>query len=172
MRNKNKCKMKHFLLILPQKWTKLNAKMQEKWWKMTRNNNKISKNSRLLSPCNLLSPPVTGLLSTSYWSGDNKTINPKKKIRFASLRTLSWSLLTLTNNLKQIAKTTIKNETQTITNVWTFTDAKIRGFRADSKKLARLLWELLRQGEVFATKWGDGIDLCRGWIRKSTWWRA
>jgi len=47
---------------------------------MTRNNGKNSKNSRLLSPYNLLLPPVTGLLSISYWSGDNKTTNLTKKV--------------------------------------------------------------------------------------------
>ena len=34
------------------------------------------------------------------------------------------------------------------------TDAKVRGFWADSKKLARFLSELLRQGERIATEWG------------------
>ena len=32
--------------------------------------------------------------------------------------------------------------------------AKVRGFWADSKKLARFLSELLRQGERIATEWG------------------
>ena len=32
------------------------------------------------------------------------------------------------------------------------TDAKVRGFWADSKKLARFLSELLRQGERIATE--------------------
>ena len=32
------------------------------------------------------------------------------------------------------------------------TDAKIRGFWADSKKLARFLSKLLRQGDEIATK--------------------
>ena len=32
------------------------------------------------------------------------------------------------------------------------TDAKVRGFWADSKKLARILFELLRQDLGFATK--------------------
>ena len=32
------------------------------------------------------------------------------------------------------------------------TDAKVRGFLADSKKLARYLSELLRQGWCFATE--------------------
>ena len=31
-------------------------------------------------------------------------------------------------------------------------DAKVRGFWADSKKIARFLSELLRQGERFATE--------------------
>ena len=32
------------------------------------------------------------------------------------------------------------------------TDAKVRGFWADSKKMARFLSELLRQGIIIATK--------------------
>ena len=32
------------------------------------------------------------------------------------------------------------------------TDAKVRGFLADSKKLARFLSKLLRQGDVSATE--------------------
>ena len=32
------------------------------------------------------------------------------------------------------------------------TDAKVRGFWADSKKLARILSKLLRQGKGFATE--------------------
>ncbi len=35
------------------------------------------------------------------------------------------------------------------------TDAKVRGFWADSKKLARFLSKLLRQDIGFATKWGS-----------------
>ena len=41
------------------------------------------------------------------------------------------------------------------------TDAKVRGFWADSKKLARFLSELLRQGEEIATEWGCGVRVCR-----------
>ena len=43
----------------------------------------------------------------------------------------------------------------------TKTDAKVRGFLADSKKLARLLVELLRQGALFATEYGEEVELCR-----------
>ena len=35
-------------------------------------------------------------------------------------------------------------------------DTKVRGFWADSKELARFLTKLLRQGERFATEWGEG----------------
>ena len=60
----------------------------------------------------------------------------------ASLRTpYAKSLLTInqiTNNLKQICKMN-KRMIQ-------ITDAKVRGFWADSKKMARFLSELLRQG--------------------------
>ena len=57
------------------------------------------------------------------------------------------SLLTInqiTNNLKQICKMN-KRMIQ-------MTDAKVRGFWADSKKLARFLSKLLRQGERIATE--------------------
>ena len=57
------------------------------------------------------------------------------------------SLLTInqiTNNLKQICKMN-KRMIQ-------ITDAKVRGFWAHFKKLARFLLKLLRQGSEFATE--------------------
>ena len=39
----------------------------------------FNNDSRLLSPCTLLLPPVTILFSIHYWLGDNKTTNPTKK---------------------------------------------------------------------------------------------
>ena len=33
--------------------------------------------------------------------------------------------------------------------------AKVQGFWADSKEIARFLSELLRQGKGFATEWGE-----------------
>ena len=41
------------------------------------------------------------------------------------------------------------------------TDAKVRGFWADSKKLARFLSKLLRQGNEIATEYGEEVELCR-----------
>ena len=41
------------------------------------------------------------------------------------------------------------------------TDAKVRGFWADSKKLARFLSKLLRQGKGFATEQGKRARECR-----------
>ena len=41
------------------------------------------------------------------------------------------------------------------------TAAKVRGFWADSKKLARFLSELLRQEEEIATEWGEEAWFCR-----------
>ena len=40
----------------------------------------FNNDSRLLSPCTLLLPPVTILFSIHYWLGDNKTTNPTKKL--------------------------------------------------------------------------------------------
>ena len=59
----------------------------------------------------------------------------------------------ITNNLKQNAK--MNNRMIQIT------DAKVRGFWADSKKLARILSKLLRQGKGFATELGKRVRLCR-----------
>ena len=61
----------------------------------------------------------------------------------ASQRTPYATLLT--NNLKQICNKKTKN-------VWTFTAAKVRGFWADSKKIAWFLSKLLRQGNEIATE--------------------
>ena len=41
------------------------------------------------------------------------------------------------------------------------TDAKVRGFWADSKKMARFLSELLRQGDEIATELGKRGKVCR-----------
>lgn len=40
-------------------------------------------------------------------------------------------------------------------------DAKIRGFGADSKLSEGILLELLRHVKGFATVWGNGGGLCR-----------
>ena len=44
------------------------------------------------------------------------------------------------------------------------TDAKVRRFWADSKKLSRFLSELLRQGERIATEWGNRGRVCRKYV--------
>ena len=41
------------------------------------------------------------------------------------------------------------------------TDAKVRGFWADSKKMARFLSELLRQWEDIVTEWRKWVRFCR-----------
>ena len=47
------------------------------------------------------------------------------------------------------------------------TDAKVRGFWADSKKLARLLVELLRQGRYLRQNMGKSLNCVVKGIKKA-----
>ena len=44
------------------------------------------------------------------------------------------------------------------------TDAKVQGFWADSKEIARFLSKLLRHGERIATEWGNRVRVCRKYV--------
>ena len=53
------------------------------------------------------------------------------------------------------------------------TDAKVRGFWADSKKMARFLSELLRQGIITATELGKeglSVSLICFFFAEIFWW--